>query len=158
MLGKLTRWLRILGQDVKYTAKFVDSELLKIADNEKRVLLTRDFMLYKSSIANGLDAYYVEGTLLSDCLLELVTRYNLPLVLDINNIRCSLCNNKLKSVPKAEIKKNLKEKTLLYYNKFWKCPRCDQVYWFGSHWKQINKTLNQIHLKTTRYLKNKKGV
>ena len=41
----------------------------------------------------------------------------------------------------------LKEKTILYYNKFWKCPGCDQVYWFGSHWKQINKTLNQINLK-----------
>lgn len=147
MLGKLTRWLRILGQDVKYTAKFVDSELLKIADNEKRVLLTRDFMLYKRSIANGLDAYYFEGTLFSDCLSELVTRYHLPLVLDINNIRCSLCNNKLKSVTKAEIQKNLKENTIFYYNKFWKCPRCDQVYWFGSHWKQINKTLNQINFK-----------
>lgn len=147
MLGKLTRWLRILGQDVKYTAKFVDSELLKIADNEKRVLLTRDFMLYKRSITNGLDAYYFEGTLLSDCLSELVTRYHLPLVLDINNIRCSLCNNKLKSVKKAEIQKNLKENTIFYYNKFWKCPGCDQVYWFGSHWKQINKTLNQINFK-----------
>jgi len=147
MLGKLTRWLRILGQDVKYTAKFVDSELLKIADKEKRVLLTRDFMLYKRSIVNGLDAYYFEGTLLSDCLSELVTRYHLPLVLDINNIRCSLCNNKLKSVTKAEIQKNLKENTIFYYNKFWKCRGCDQVYWFGSHWKQINKTLNQINFK-----------
>jgi len=150
MLGKLTRWLRILGYDVKYTAQFVDSELLELADREHRVLLTRDFELYKRSITNGLDAYYVEEKLLSDCLLELVTIYHLPLILDINNIRCSLCNDKLKSVQKMEIQKKLKEKTLFCYDKFWECPSCGQVYWFGSHWKKISKTLKQINLQITK--------
>ncbi len=61
MLGKLTRWLRILGQDVVYSVEFNDSELLDLAKKEKRVLLTKDFELYKRAISKGLDSYYVEG-------------------------------------------------------------------------------------------------
>lgn len=45
MLGKLTRWLRMLGQDVRYSVQFDDSELLVLAKKEERVLLTKDLEL-----------------------------------------------------------------------------------------------------------------
>ena len=47
MLGKLTRWLRMLGQDVEYSTKLSDDELLASAKAEGRILLTRDFELYQ---------------------------------------------------------------------------------------------------------------
>ncbi|HKZ88424.1 MAG TPA: Mut7-C RNAse domain-containing protein [Candidatus Bathyarchaeia archaeon] len=39
MLGKLTRWLRMMGHDAKYSTTLEDAELLVIAKNEPRVLL-----------------------------------------------------------------------------------------------------------------------
>ena len=61
MLGKLARWLRMLGHDVIYLVEFDDSELLELAKKEERVLLTKDLDLYKRAIGRGLDSYYVEG-------------------------------------------------------------------------------------------------
>jgi len=54
MLGKLTRWLRMLGQDVKYSVQLGDDELLAMAKKEHRVLLTRDFELYQRAITEAL--------------------------------------------------------------------------------------------------------
>ena len=70
MLGKLARWLRIIGQDVIYSVQFSDSELLKLAKTEERVLLTRDFELYKRAITRSLDSFYVEGKTESERLAE----------------------------------------------------------------------------------------
>ena len=51
----------MLGQDVLYSVQFDDSELLELAKKEERVLLTKDFELYKRAVSKGMDAYYVEG-------------------------------------------------------------------------------------------------
>jgi uncharacterized protein with PIN domain len=61
MLGKLTRWLRMMGHDAKYSATLGDAALLELAKTEKRVLLTRDFALYQQANAKGIEVYYVEG-------------------------------------------------------------------------------------------------
>jgi len=61
MLGKLTRWLRMLGQDVTYSAQFEDEELIVTAKKEHRVLLTRDSELYQRAVAKGVDAFCVDG-------------------------------------------------------------------------------------------------
>jgi uncharacterized protein with PIN domain len=51
MLGSLTRWLRMLGQDIVYSVKLGDSQLLELAKREERALLTKDCELYKRAIA-----------------------------------------------------------------------------------------------------------
>ncbi len=95
MLGKLTRWLRMLGQDVLYSVEFDDSELLALAKEEERILLTKDFELYKRAVGRGLDAYYVEGKAESEILAEVAKRYNLALTVDMDKSHCPICNAKL---------------------------------------------------------------
>ena len=143
MLGKLTRWLRMLGQDVLYSVQFDDSQLLEFAKNEKWVLLTKDFGLYKRAISRGMDAYYVEGKTESESLAEVAKRYGLSLMIDMDKSHCPVCNTKLKQTPKEQLQNELKKNTFTYYDKFWKCTNCRQIYWQGAHWKQINNTLNQ---------------
>ena len=147
MLGKLGRWLRMLGNDVVYSVEFDDSQLLELAKKEERVLLTRDLELYKRAIGKGLDAYYVGGKKESDRLAEVSKRYNLPLAIDMDKSYCPLCNSKLKPTPKEHLQAELKKNTFEFYDKFWKCPNCGQIYWQGAHWKQINSTLNQAQTK-----------
>jgi uncharacterized protein with PIN domain len=147
MFGKLARWLRILGYDVIYSVQFDDSELLELAKREERVLLTKDLELYKRAIGKGLDAYYVEGKTESERLAEIAKRYNLPLAVNMNKSHCPICNTKLNITSKGQLQSELEKNTFAYYDKFWKCPNCGQIYWQGAHWKQINNTLKKAQIK-----------
>ena len=141
MLGKLTRWLRMLGQDVIYSTQLSDNELLDLAKAEGRVLLTKDFELNKRAISRGLDAFYAEGKTESARLAEVAKRYGVKLEIDMDKSHCPICNTPLKAAAKEQLKDELEQNTYIYYDKFWKCPNCGQVYWQGAHWKQINSTL-----------------
>lgn len=149
MLGKLARWLRILGQDVIYSVRFSDNELIDLAKTEGRVLLTKDFELYKRAIIRGLDSFYVEGKTESNRLAEISKRYGLTLAVDMDKSHCPLCNTKLQIVSKEQLNEELEKNTYTYYDKFWKCPNCGQVYWQGAHWKQIVQTLTQAQEKSS---------
>ncbi len=143
MLGKLSRWLRMLGHDVTYNVQLSDSELLELAKKENRVLLTKDLELYQRAIAKGIDALYLEGKSESERLAEVAKRYSLTLEIDMEKSHCPVCNTKLKAAPKEQLSSELEKNTFTYYDKFWKCPNCGQVYWQGAHWKQISTTLKE---------------
>jgi uncharacterized protein len=147
MLGGLARWLRMLGQDVLYSTKLSDNELLSLSKAESRVLLTRDFELYKRAIGRGLEVFYVEGKRESDRLAEVTKRYGLSLEIDMNKSHCPLCNTPIKVASKEELKDKLQPNTYRYYNQFWQCPNCGQIYWQGAHWKQISNTITQSQQK-----------
>jgi uncharacterized protein with PIN domain len=148
MLGKLTRWLRMLGQDVIYSVQFDDSLLLDLAKRDERALLTKDFELYNRAIGRGLDVFYVEGKSESEQLARVTKRYGITLEINMDKSRCTLCNSTLKAKPKEQLLQGeLKENTYKYYENFWKCPDCSQIYWQGAHWKQILKTLKQAKQK-----------
>ena len=154
MLGKLTRWLRMLGQDVTYNIKLNDNELLEVAKKETRVLLTKDLELYQRATARGIDAFYVEGNLESDRLSQVAKRYKLVLAIDMEKSNCPVCNSKLKGTPKEQLSSELQKNTLNHYGEFWKCPNCSQIYWQGAHWKQINNTLNEAQAKLEKLKEN----
>jgi uncharacterized protein with PIN domain len=141
MLGKLTRWLRMMGHDVAYSTQLCDNELLAISKAEERVLLTRDLELYRRAISRGLDAFYVAGKTESERLAEVAKRYGIALDIDMDKSHCPLCNTPIKSADKEQLKTQLEPNTYRYYNSFWQCPNCHQIYWQGSHWKQISNTL-----------------
>ncbi len=147
MLGKLARWLRMLGQDVTYSTKLSDNELLGLAKAEGRVLLTRDFELYKRAVSRGLEGFYVDGKCESDEIAEVAKRYGLSLQIDMDKSHCPLCNTKLQPADKEQLKDKLESNTYRYYDRFWRCPNCGQVYWQGAHWRQISKTLTQAQIK-----------
>jgi uncharacterized protein len=143
MLGKLARWLRMMGHDTQYSTALNDSELMTTARNEKRLLLTRDLTLYQQAITKGIETYYVEGNTEPERLANLSRRFGIPLTIDLEKTRCPKCNTKLAVAPKAEIADKVEKNTLLFYNEFWNCPNCGAVYWQGAHWTQIRGTLDE---------------
>jgi uncharacterized protein with PIN domain len=147
MLGKLARWLRMLGHDVIYNIELNDNELLELAKKDNSVLLTKDLELYRRAIAKSVDALYLEGESESERLSEVAKRYDLTLKIDMEKSRCPICNTKLKATPKEQLSDELEKNTFTYYEKFWKCPNCGQVYWQGAHWKQISSTLKEAQEK-----------
>ena len=147
MLGKFARWLRMLGQDVAYNVKLSDNELLAVAKKETRILLTKDLELYQRATTKGIDSLYLEGKSESERLAEVARRYSLPLEIDMEKSYCPVCNSKLKATQKEQLSGELEKNTFIYYDKFWKCPNCGQIYWQGAHWKQIINTLNKAQSK-----------
>ena len=143
MLGKMARWLRMLGHDVTYDVGLGDNELLEVAKKENRVLLTKDLELYKRAIIRGTDALYLKGKSEPERLAEVAKRYGLTLEVDMEKSHCPVCNTKLEAAQKEQLSNKLEKNTSIYYDKFWKCPNCGQVYWQGAHWKQINRTLKE---------------
>ena len=141
MLGKLTRWLRMLSQDVMYSNDMEDSQLLTIAREEKRILLTRDFELYQRAVGNGIESFYFQGETSEEKLAELAERFNIPLEMDMNSSRCPKCNTVVKPLSADKAAEKVQKNTLAHYKEFWQCPKCGQVYWQGAHWIKIRKTL-----------------
>jgi uncharacterized protein with PIN domain len=143
MLGKLTRWLRMLGQDVTYSTQFEDDELMARAEQECRVLLTRDAELYKRALSRGIKAFYVEGRTEAEKIAELAERFDFSLTIDMNRSRCPRCNAKILLTPKKQLADKVEKNTFTYYSEFWKCPNCGHIYWQGAHWKGIRATLEE---------------
>jgi len=142
MLGKLARWLRMLGHDVKYSDNLEDNQLFAIAKKEKGILLTRDFELYQYATARGVDAFYVEGETEEERLAELSKRFKIELEIHMETSRCPKCNTKVKPIAKEKVDGKVEKNTFQNYNEFWECPKCGNIYWQGAHWTKIRKTLD----------------
>lgn len=143
MLGKLTRWLRILGHDVEYTGSMKDKELILRAKKESRILLTRDVELYKQATAKGVEVFLIENPSQTANLASLARRFNFELEVNVELSRCPKCNGTIRTVSKAIINRRIPTTTSSNYSEFWQCQQCEQVYWRGAHWNRIEKTLNE---------------
>jgi len=143
MLGKLTRWLRMLGHDVEYYRVADDKKLVWLAESQKRVLLTSDQKLHQQMLKKGLDTVLVNVSDDAQRLAILAKRYGFQLIIDLNISRCPKCNSSLAKVTKQKVLDKIPKMTSTYYTDFWECISCGQVYWQGSHWKQIQTTLNE---------------
>ena len=142
MLGKLARWLRMLGHDVKYSDNLDDNQLFAIAKKEKKTLLTRDFKLYQYTTTRGVNAFYVEGETEEERLAELSKRFKIELEIHMETSRCPKCNTKVKPMAKEKVDGKVEKNTFQNYNEFWECPKCGNIYWQGAHWTKIRKTLD----------------
>jgi uncharacterized protein with PIN domain len=147
MLGKVARWLRMLGYDTKYFNDMSDDEILKVASEEKRILLTKDYQFFKKANIHGVRAIFVEGETHVEKLANLSKQLNIKLEININYSRCPKCNAEIRPINKEAVKDKIPPSTYRIHNEFWVCSKCGQVYWKGSHWIKINSALNQAKAK-----------
>jgi hypothetical protein len=140
-LGRLARYLRLLGFDTLYRNNFCDNELARISSNQHRTLLTRDRMLlHRSIISHG---YFIRATDPLRQTREVLQRFDL--YQDIQPFsRCNRCNGLLTAVAKEKIVHRLEPKTKRYYEDFRICQNCQQLYWKGSHFRKMSKLIDEI--------------
>jgi uncharacterized protein with PIN domain len=140
MLGRLARWLRILGYDTSYEAHVDDAVLVRRALQEDRVILTRDRSLPEEFRVPAL--VLVEAERPEEQLRELVRR----LQLDTEGrlfTRCSRCNAGLESVSRDRIAERVPARILGGHDHFKLCPGCGRVYWEGSHVDRIRNAIRR---------------
>ena len=144
MLGKLARWLRILGYDTAYGSGKDDTDLLRIAFQEDRVLVTHDEDLHRRALSAKIETYFLEPGSLSDWLESLSERLGVVLALEEVSPRCSLCNKLLSSASKEVILKRVPSMIQRIHPNFWYCPDCEKTYWQGTHWENMRSFLTSI--------------
>lgn len=142
MLGSLARWLRIFGYDAEYPGNVSDEELIRLASLEGRILLTRDELLYRKAIREGLESFLVEGDSDAEMLRSVYKKFNLKL--DPERSRCPLCGAELRAADREEVRDRVPKRTLKAYEDFWICTSCGQVYWKGSHWRSILEMVEEV--------------
>jgi len=133
-LGKLTKYVRMLGFDSLYDNRFSDDEIMRISSKENRIILTRDMGILKHNrVTRG---YFLRSTDPKEQLRELIRRFDL-----LSSIRpftrCMNCNGVLLEISKASARSEVKEDTYRNFSSFFRCPKCHKVYWKGSHFDRM---------------------
>lgn len=140
-LGKLARYLRLLGFNTLYRNNFDDMEIVVKSRAEKRTILTRDIGLLKiSAVIHG---YWVRSTLPFEQIREVVGRFNLAS--SIHPFRlCMECNGEIGRVDKQSIIGRIPTLTALYFHEFYECTVCLKIYWKGSHYSRLTQLVDEL--------------
>lgn len=140
-LGRLAAFLRMLGFDTKYSRWAADAELARVSSEESRILLTRDRrLLMRSKVVHG---YWLRATDSRLQLEEVSARYKL--MLEVSPwTRCMACNERLKPIPKTEVRDRVPPFTFATHEQFSECAACERVYWRGSHYQRMQAWIAQL--------------
>ena len=138
MLGRLARWMRLLGFDVLYPDTSDDKELLKFAG--ERIILTRDKDLGKKK-----NVLLIKSVKIDEQLNQVINELNLKISRPLS--RCSVCNQILAEVEKSSVKALVPERIYNNHDTFWRCPDCNRIYWKGSHYDKIMDTVSRLKSK-----------
>jgi uncharacterized protein len=139
-LGKLARLLRLLGFDTVYKNNYTKKELTTISSEEQRILLSRDITLTKERTQQR---YIVTGEDPVQQLRQVIKHFDLRHQFAPFS-RCIACNGILEKIHKESILPLLQNNTKEYYQDFWQCNNCKTVYWKGSHYERMLKTIQQV--------------
>lgn len=143
-LGKLARYLRLLGLNCLYRNDYKDSEIAKVASDQQRTVLTRDRALLQRRIITY--GYFVRSCMPKIQTEEVLRRFNLySLVKPLT--RCTHCNGELIKADKKKIANRLEPLTRQHYDKFLICSECSHIYWQGSHSMHVTDLISEFCVK-----------
>jgi len=140
-LGRLVRYVRMLGLDCYYAPPWDDAALAEVSARDRRVMLTRDRgLLKRSCIEYG---FYLRSDQPLAQARELLARVDVRRHLAPFS-RCSLCNGRLAAVAKEAVADRLPEGTRRNYDEFYECQSCRQLYWAGAHFGRLTRVVKDL--------------
>ena len=144
-VGRLAKWLRVMGYDTLFPQENGDNNLVRIALNENRVLVTRDAEIARRRAARlgQMTVVCIEKDDLRSQLRQLVCDLRLDLTGGFS--RCVRCNEPLHPVAKQDVAHRLPPYVLRTQPEFFECLACRRVYWPGTHWTNMMSELSQVY-------------
>ena len=140
-LGRLANWLRILGLDAEYFRQENLSSLVIQALREERIIITRNQHFSRHS---GIKIVILRSEKIKQQLPEVLKALNIAVNKDIMFSRCIICNVPLVPIEKEKVKERVPAYVFETQGSFTTCPKCSRVYWPGTHWGNVQKTLEEI--------------
>ena len=143
MLGTVARWLRILGYDTVYDKNAEDWLIIRRAELEGRIIITRDKSLNNKAVKQGVKSILIWEEDIADVLAHVAVIAGIRLSVDFSKTRCPEDNTPLVKVDKELVKNSVPPAVYRVHSDFWMCPRCGKVYWIGKHWRMIEVILKR---------------
>jgi len=144
-VGKLVKWLRIIGYDTLFFNGSDDSYMIATALTEGRVILTRDTQIMKRRVVTSgrLKAVFIQSD-----RPELQMRQ----VRDTLNLDCRFrpfaicleCNQPLLERSKQQVKDLVPPYVFQTQSQYMECPACHRIYWRGTHWQAMTRKLERF--------------
>jgi uncharacterized protein len=152
MLGKLVKWLRILGYDAVYSTQNNKLNLILQSLKENRIILTRDNQLSRK---RSWKLILITSDNVEDQLKQVIEELGLNVTKSRLFTRCSICNGQISPV---EDKESIKDKVPGYvhqnHNDFSLCSVCGKVYWLGTHFDLLKADLQKLGIRLNDNNKN----
>lgn len=138
-LGRLAKWLRILGFDTAYEED--KSKLVIRSLREGRAILTRDT---KMSRFTGVRIVRIKSDFVEEALSQTINELGLKLNAEAIFKICVLCNKTLEKAMPEEVEGKVPAYVFKTQKVFLRCPRCGKIYWQGTHWDMVSNFLKKI--------------
>jgi hypothetical protein len=142
-LGRLAKWMRILGFDTEYFKEDNYSKLKIIALRDNRTILTRNTHISKPK---GIRLIQIKSDLLDAQLREVFSQLNIRPDKEAMFSLCTICNAELESIQKDKIEHKVPKYVFKTQEDFVICPVCQRVYWAGTHWGKVAETLKELRI------------
>ena len=138
MVGKLATYLRMCGYDTAYAQEEgleADDAIRERAESTDRTLVTRD-----QDLAASTDGAILIETREIEAQLTELQSYGVHIELPTVPKRCSICNGRITDVSEAEHPEHSPDAV----DNVWRCRVCEQYFWKGSHWEQVQEVVRSV--------------
>jgi len=144
-VGKLAKWLRMMGYDARFFEGSSDSQMIAIALAENRVILTRDTQIMRRRLITS-------GQLKAILIQSDEPERQMRQVIDILELDCQFqpfsicleCNQPLVERSREQVKDLVPSYVFQTQNQYMECPACHRIYWRGTHWQAMTKNLEKF--------------
>lgn len=146
-LGRLARFLRLLGLDTLCDPALDDAELGHLSTGQDRILLTRDVELLKhKTLTHG---YFVRAIAPRAQVLEVANRFRIgPHLAPFT--RCMMCNGSLEPRAKADVIERVPDGTGRHIEQYSYCSECDRIYWRGAQHPSLSRLVEAVRAGSPR--------
>jgi len=143
-VAKLALWLRMMGYDSLIFDQPDDWQMVRTAISENRIIITKDTGVMKRRvITNGqVKALFASSDNPREQIKQVIT--TLKLHADNPFSRCLECNAVLRYVAPEAVKERVPPFVYRTQTQFSECPVCHRVYWRGTHWQKMLKTIEKL--------------
>ncbi len=141
-LGRLAKWLRILGYDTAYFNQENLSSLVIQALSSQRIILTRNHRLAKQY--SGIKIMVIQKEKIKEQTAEVLKELRISPDQNLMFTRCIICNEALTEIEKEKVKNKVPEYVFKTQEEFITCPKCNRIYWQGTHWGNVKSLISQI--------------
>ena len=146
-VGRIARWLRMMGYDAVLFHGLDDGLMVKLALSQGRIIITKDtgFMKRRAVTTRRVRAVLVSGDDPEVQMQKVITELKLNTCYQPFT-RCLECNAVLQPRDREEIKDEIPPRVYERHEQYMECPDCRRFYWQGTHWEDMHRKLQQFEL------------
>ena len=144
-VGKLAKWLRMMGYDTVFFGSSSDAKMVAIALADDRVILTRDTQIMKRRVVTNkkIRAVLITSDEPAVQIRQVVKELNLDYQHQPFTI-CLECNQSLEERNKEQVEGRVPPYVFQTQSQYMECPTCHRIYWRGTHWRAMTEKIGRF--------------